>query len=89
LILLLEIKKQHVSTYHWPSSVLILKLFCKNIYTICAIAYWWWDLITHVFELDIAYSVVHEVLILLFLNFLISYFLIIPSVRIFSLCYWH
>jgi len=42
-----------VLVYHWPSSGFILKLCCKSIYTICAIAYWCWDLITHVFELDL------------------------------------
>jgi len=28
---LLEIKKQHVSAYHWPPSGLILKYCCKSV----------------------------------------------------------
>jgi len=47
---LLEIKKQQVSAYHWPSSCFILKALLKECYTIIANAKWCWDLITYVFD---------------------------------------
>jgi len=34
---LLEIKKQHVSACHWPSSGFILKVMLQECYTIIAI----------------------------------------------------
>jgi len=37
---LLEIKKQHVSAYHWPSSSFILKVTLIECYTIIANAHW-------------------------------------------------
>jgi len=37
---LLEIKKQHVSAYHWPSSGFILKVMLQECYTIIANAHW-------------------------------------------------
>jgi len=47
---LLEIKKQYVSAYHWPSSGFILKVFLWECYTIIANAHWCWDLITSMFD---------------------------------------
>jgi len=36
---ILEIKKQHVSAYHWPSSGFILEFMLQECYTIIAIYY--------------------------------------------------
>jgi hypothetical protein len=37
---LLEIKKQHVSAYHWSSSGFILEVTLQECYTIIATAHW-------------------------------------------------
>jgi len=47
---LLEIKKQHVPAYHWPSSGFILKVMLPECYTIIANVHCCWDLITYVFD---------------------------------------
>ena len=47
-MVLLEIKKQHVSAYHWLSSGFILKAMLQECYTI--IAHWCQDLIMYVFD---------------------------------------
>jgi len=41
---ILEIKKQHVSAYYWPSSGFILEVMLQEFYTIIANAHWCWCL---------------------------------------------